>query len=394
VKGYKRFIFVFAVVLALYIIAEVNRPKPIDWSVTLSSEDKNPYGSYILFNFLQDLFPHASVQSFRLPVYDQLNNSSDSNTAYLLLDPKLDLSKNDLNELIDYVAAGNLAFVSSFDLGKHLTDSLHLRESQRFAIKNQDSTRINFVNPSLHTPNGYGFQRLAIDEYLDRFDTAGIVVLGTNLLNDVNFIKIPVGKGAVFIHANPLCFSNYFLMTRDNAKYTAAALSYLPANIKKIYWDEYYKSGPAGSSSPMRFILSNTWLRWGFRLACLAMLIFVWYERKRRQRIIPVIPPLRNSTLDFVQTVGAVYFTRHDNKNIAEKKVQYLLEYIRSHFYLPTTELNEDFLQALAKKSGVDETDVRHLLDSVHHVLSGGTMNDATLLKLNDTIDSFYKKVK
>jgi len=81
VKGYRIFLLIFALLFTVYIVAEINRPPAIDWTVTLSKEDKNPYGSYVLFEQLPQLFPNTTVQSLRKPVYDQINNSTDSTTA-------------------------------------------------------------------------------------------------------------------------------------------------------------------------------------------------------------------------------------------------------------------------------------------------------------------------
>jgi hypothetical protein len=393
-KAYRRFIFAFAVVLALYIAAELNKPKAIDWTPTLSKEDKNPFGSYIFYQQLNDLFKHATVEPYRLPIFDQVNNDTDSNTAYFLIDPELKFSKEDFNSLLNYVVNGNYVFVSSFDLSKRFTDSLHVAKSRRFTIKNNDSIRINFINPLLHAANDYRFNKLTIDEYFDKVDTNTTIILGNNQFKDANFIKMPYGNGAFFFHANPICFTNYFMLTRNNASYTSTALSYIPAGVKKIYWDEYYKGGREGAQNPMRFILTNTYLKWAYRIALLTMVIFVLFEMKRRQRVIPVIPPLRNSTLDFVQTVGGVYFNQHDNKNIATKKIQYLMDYIRSRFYLSTTYLNEEFIQSLIKKSGIEEGEIRTLISNIDYVFNEGQINDNFLLQLNNSIDSFYKKAK
>jgi hypothetical protein len=394
VKKYRPFIIAFAVLLALYIAAELNKPKPIDWRVTLSKEDKNPYGSSILYQLLPELFPNASIQSFRLPVYDQINNYSDSNTAYLLIDPVLNLSKVDMDELLNYAVIGNYVFISSAELGKRISDSLNVSTNRRFTLKGGDSVRINFSNPQLHAPADYLFNRLSIDEYLDKFDTSKVVVLGSNQYKDADFIKLPYGDGAFFIHANPLCFSNYFILTRNNANYTATAMSYIPADVKKIYWDEYYKSGPAGGRSVMRFILSNIYLRWGYRIGLLTILIFVLFEMKRRERIIPVIPQLKNSTLEFVKTVGTVYFNQHDNKNLAEKKIQFLMDYIRTHFYLSTSYLNEEFIIALAKKTNIEESEIRELVDMLGEVYKNEKLTDTSLLIITKKIDLFYKKIK
>lgn len=393
-KGYRRFIIAFVLVLALYIVAEMNRPKPVDWVVSLSKDQKSPYGSYILYHQLKDLFPQAAIQSYRQPVYNQVNNYTDSNTAYLLVEPSVEFSKDDLNELLNYAVSGNYVFISASNFSKALTDTLKFTVSRRFEVAGKDSTTINFTNPLLRASKDYGFTAMTLDPYFKKIDTLHTVVLGNNHLKDINFIKIPYGDGAFFVHAAPLCFSNYFMLTGNNAEYTAKALSYLPKNVKQVYWDEFYKLGPEGSTSPLRFILNNAWLRWAFRISVLAILLFVFFEMKRKQRVIPVIEPPRNSSLDFVQTVGSVYFNQHDNKNIALKKINYFMEFVRSQFYLSTNHFDDVFVQTLAKKSGVGENECRQLVNLIYEINESPQITDQALVQLSNQIDSFYAKAK
>jgi hypothetical protein len=393
-KGYKLFIFLFGALLAVYVLGELNRPKAFDWSVTLSKEDKNPFGAYVLYRQLQDLFPASAINSYRLPVYNQLNNGEEKNTAYLLIEPDLDLTSEDINELLNYVSSGNYLFMTAGSLSKSVLDTLKLKISRRLNLLDQDSVTINFSNPLLRAPRDYGFPRMTLDGYFSMLDTSRSVVLGTSGQSNTNFIKIAVGEGALFIHASPLCFSNYFILKDNNAEYTSKALSYIPGNVTKIFWDEYYKMGPSGSQNPLRFILTNPYMRWAFRIAVLAIVLFVLFEMKRRQRIIPVIPPLQNTTLDFVRTVGNVYFNQHDNKNIAVKKIHYFFEFIRSRFYLPTSHLNEEFITALAKKSGIPDQEITELVKSIQDVYDASLVNDELLLFLNKKIDIFYTNIK
>jgi hypothetical protein len=67
VKGYRSFIIIFSVLFILYVVAEINKPKPIDWTVTISRNDKNPYGGYIIYSQLKYIFPAAAIQSFVHP---------------------------------------------------------------------------------------------------------------------------------------------------------------------------------------------------------------------------------------------------------------------------------------------------------------------------------------
>lgn len=380
--------------LALYIVAEVKRPRPLDWTVSLSKEDKNPYGGYIIYRQLKDLFPIASIQSYRTPVYNQVNNANTNNAAYILIDAQLLMSEQDVAELLNYTRSGNYAFLSAFQFSKTLMDTLHFSTMHRFDLVSKDSVTINFKNPHVQSPENYGFKRMTLEGYISKFDTANVLVLGNNQFNDANFIKLPYGKGAFFIHVLPLCFSNYFMMTRNNAEYPAKALSYLPRNINKVLWDEYYKLGQGGSQNPLRFILTNRFLRWAFWIGLTTMVLFILFEMKRRQRIIPLIEPLRNSTLDFVCTVGNVYYNQRNNKNICLKKVSYLMEFIRSHFHLSTSTLNDEFVEALSKKSDLTPADANKLIDLILQVQHDEAVSDETVLELNKQVDQFYKRVQ
>lgn len=379
--------------LALYIVAEINRPKPVEWDVTLSKEDKNPYGAYIVYRQLKDVFPRAKIQSFRLPVYNQVNNFDDVNTAYFLICPQLNISRDDVDELLDYVVSGNYVFMASDNFSKVLMDSLKFRTMRRFDLVNRDSVNVNFVNPLLRAKDNYRFKQMTIDGYINKLDTVNSLVLGINHLQDANFIKMPYGEGAFFIHASPLCFSNYYVLTGSNADYVAKALSYLPQDIDQIFWDEYYKLGPDGSQNPLRFFLNNPYLRWALRIGLVAMVLYVLFSMKRRQRIIPVITPLGNSTLDFVQTVGNVYFNQRNNKNVAQKKISYFLTDIRSDFFLSTHQLNEEFVEALSKKSGLEKPNINELVNLIGAINESNEVSDETLLQLNQLIDNFYSRV-
>jgi hypothetical protein len=392
-KGYKKFIIAIVAVLAIYIVAEMNRPRPFNWDLTLSKDDKDPYGGYILYQQLKDIFPRAEIKSYRLPVYNQVNNFTSTNTAYFLIDPSLQLSSTDINELLNYVVTGNYVFLSAESFGQTLMDTLKFKTMRRFDFK-PDSASPEFKNPSLQAAKKINFKKMTIDGYINKFDTAHTIVLGSNRQEDVNFIKMPYGEGAFYIHSAPVCFTNYFLVTGDNAEYSAKALSYLPKNLESIYWDEYYKLGPSGSTNPLRFLLNDPFLSWAFRIGVITMVLFVLFEMKRRQRVIPVINPLRNSTLDFVETVATVYFNQRDNKNIAAKKISYFLEYVRSVFYLPTAQLNDELKTSLAKKSGLPESEIGEIFNLIYAVHTNYSIHDETLLLLNKKIDSFYEKVK
>ena len=68
--------------------------------------------------------------------------------------------------------------------------------------------------------------------------------------------------------------------------------------------------------------------------------------------MIPAHPRPQNDSLDFVKTMGRLYYDRKDHQNLAKKMSVYFFEHVRSTYKLPTHTLDEAFVEALHYKSG------------------------------------------
>lgn len=78
---------------------------------------------------------------------------------------------------------------------------------------------------------------------------------------------------------------------------------------------------------------------------------------------------------------------------ISHKKVSYFLTDIRSDFFLSTQQLNEEFIEALSKKSGLRKQDINELITLIGVINESSEVSDETLLQLNKLIDHFYSQV-
>jgi hypothetical protein len=200
-------------------------------------------------------------------------------------------------------------------------------------------------------------------------------------------IRIAVGKGNLVLNSTPLVFTNIYLLSDHNHEFAAGTLSFLPP--EDVTWTEYYHLGRMEASTPLRFILANEPLRWAYYIAIFSILTFMLFELKRRQRIIPVIKPLANSTLDFVRTIGNLYLQSGDHKNIAEKKIQFFMDQLRTKHLLNTMVLDEAFIKALSKKTGKDEQETYDLVKTVNIVRSKEKISAEELMDLNQKMEKF-----
>lgn len=392
-KGLRRYLIVSAVLLVGYLLVQYYKPKPTNWTPSYLKEDKIPFGTYILYHELHNLFPKREVKITRDPIYNTLKDKRFNNTNYLFISHSMELDKLDYKEPIRFAKDGNNVFVAAFDFGKTLGDTLKFTIGSSYNYSTGKSSGVNFTNPALKTKHNYLFGKQIAEQYFSSIDTSGVTVLGKNSNGSPNFIKYPFGKGNIYISPNPQLFTNYSLINPLGRDYAAKALSYLPASASLI-WDEHNTRGNIDDSAVLRVIFKNESLRWAYYIALVGLIIFVLFEMKRRQRIIPVIEPLQNSSLDFVKVVGKVYYQQRDNGDIARKKINYFLEHVRSTYNLKTLSLDKELEKALNLRSGVPVETIDQLFSLVNRINKNQNVDDSSLINLNKLIERFYKQAQ
>ncbi|MBC3540946.1 DUF4350 domain-containing protein [Rufibacter sediminis] len=394
-KTYRFYALGLGLLFAIFVVVEYYRPKPIDWNQTFSNKDKIPYGTFVLFDLLPDLFPGQPVTSVRLPVVNQvedhanLEDSTAKPVNYLFVNATTQVDKLELETLLEFVAAGNHVFLSAHRFSPALQDALGFKADDSKKAK-QDSLGLVFTHPSLqkNKPVRYAWEKVSRILTLDSEHKT--TVLGQNTAGEANFVQIVFGKGSFFISSVPLAFTNYHVLEPSQTRYAAVALSHLP--VRPVWWDEYQKQGAVGSGSPFRVLLNHEALAWAYYLALGSLLLFVLFESKRTQRIIPVIEKPRNTTLEFVRVIGNLYFQTRDHRVIADKKITYFLEYLRLHYHEATTVLDKELQDQIVKKSGVPPVEVADLFRVIQYVRTTDALEEQNLWQLNRQLESFYRQ--
>ena len=384
------YLIVIVIFLGLYSVTLYMKPAKTNWTPTLANKDKIPYGTYVLFHELENMFS-KQPKELRITPYEFRGDTTEPGTkeVYMFVNVSADFSSADVNALLSFVNAGNDLFISSQNLGRKMSDTLGLDIDNDYL---SDSITTALVNSGLNNKRYYGMPKSVISSYLSKFDTSHAIVLGIDNKKRANFIMKPWGGGRIFINTVPGMYTNYSLLDQGNRDYVAGSLSYLIANPKGLYWDEYFKQGRVGNSSPLRVILEHPALRAAFYTALVAVIIFMLFQSKRRQRIIPVLRVPENSTVDFVETVSQVYFNNNNHRNIAMKQITYFFEHVRFRFQLETSVPDHAFAKRLARKSGYPEQEASKMMDLIRYIRSEEKISDQHLLKLNNYIQEFHKQ--
>lgn len=374
---------------------EFSRPQPIDWSPTFNETHKKPYGTYILFNELSHLFASSKLETIKVSPYEYFDtfysyeDSTYSTTGnYLYIDSFVSIDEASLEELYTFASHGNTVFIAASHLPEFLKDTLLFETKNDYDFKGEATLSFanqRFANDSITIEKGLN------NIYFDQLDSTSTTVLGYQKFDTVpriNFVKLNVGHGNIFIHLQPIVFTNYHLLKKQNKKYASTALSYLPEDT--IFFDSKNKIGQELGSSIMRFILTQPALRWAWYLGLAALLLFMFFNAKRKQRIVKVIKPLENTTVDFAKTIGNLYYETKDHNNLIEKKITYFLEYLRRVYYLDTQVLDEKFVTLLSLKSGKDKMATQELVKHIHSLRAKKECSETDLIKLNKAIEDFH----
>lgn len=385
------FIFLIAAIFIVLMLAQYTKPKTVNWKPTYSSGDKNPYGAYILRQELPQLFPTQKIESQGRTIYEVFKRDyitqmhySNGNVNYIFINQIFAPNKVDFDALMNFTKNGGSVFIAARLFNETVAQQLEIK-TRTFSSKPDDSTSLHMENPSLKDKKEYRFKPGTITEYFGTYDKENATILATNSNNQPVLIKQPYGSGYLYLCSTPLVFSNYHMVLNDNAGFVAKMFSYLPDQT--VFWDEYYKEGRMHDNNRLRFILSQESLRWAWWVSIGGLLVFIFFEGRRTQRVIPVIAPLPNTTLEFTETVGRLYYQRRNHKNIAEKRIIHFLEFIRTHLHLPTNRFDQDFLNKLVTKTNGNRRDITELFRLINQVQKKTSISDTELLYLSSHID-------
>lgn len=395
-KTLKIYLAILVVLFAAVIFIDLTKPKPVDWTATYNEEDKIPYGTYILHNELKTLFPNSTVKNIKTTPYQYFNpsfNTADSiytkTGTYIQIKNFSQVDDISAQELLDFAMHGNTVFISSNYPPQKILDSLAIKVKNHYNFKGKAS--LSFSNKYLKN-DSITIKKGLSNYYFSKLNKENTTVLGYqkfDTINRINYVKIAHGKGHVFIHLQPVVFTNYHLLKNNHSKYAAGVLSYLQTP-KTVFYDSPNKVGANLSRSPMRFILSKPALRSAWYLALITLILFMIFNAKRRQRIVKVIKPLENSTVEFTKTIGNLYYETKDHNTIIEKKITYFFEHLRRKYFISTEVLDDKFVKNLSLKTNKPKDKIAPLITLILNLKAKNLCTETDLLALNKAIEDFY----
>ena len=394
----KKTIFIFGALLFVSILIITNTSNTVDWAPTFNEAETKPLDTKIFYEQLPFWFKGHSTkkvfttfyeynQALRLQEKDTLKN-------YVSISGRYTIDVSSFNSLLQYVEYGNDAFISAYHFPRFVQDTLGFEIIYKPVelVQKKNTLLLKYAKDTLEYMPKVSFGTSHIkDSTAVNVKKLGYWVSEAGEEKS-NFVGIPYKGGVFYIHTTPEIFTNYQMLAASNTGYVSTVISYLPQ--MPLLFDKAIKIDPEFSQSPLRYILSNEPLRWGWYILLFAIGLFVLFNAKRRQRVIPIVEPLKNTTTAFVHTVSNLHYEAEDYNGIVQKAIVHFLEYIRSTYHLSTESLNEGFVEKLALKSGRPLEDVQKLIGLIVKMRAHSFRTKEPLINLNKEIEKFYNRNK
>lgn len=372
---------------SLYTWYEANRPGPVDWSESYSPQDKIPYGTYIAYRSLSELFPTSTRMISRLSVLETLQQDDSFSGSWIFIGPVVYFDPVETEHLLEWVAQGHQLFVAAESMPDSLLNKCSL------SVEYEDGESRLLVGPE--PEKVYTFTSRNFGGYFVLPPDFSGESLGVRTENgQPDFIRFPYGKGQVCLNLNPKAFTNRWILDTLQGDYYYKALSSLSDDGRPLRWDAYQTLGRETLETPFREILRYPSLKMALYLLLFMALCYVFFRARREQRPIPVIRPPENRMLAFLTTVSSLYYRQKDHRIMALKQIDFFLGEVRSKYHGQIQVLDEEFVRLLSERSGVSLEETAALIRQIRQIRDGQEVREADLRNLVRGTELLMKKIK
>ncbi len=396
-----------------------------DWSETYQVSSLEPYGASAFHGFVQSYFDGETF----LDVYD-LNKDLPDYTEYVsnycFLGYGLALDSTKAQRLLDFVADGNNALIAARFIPADFVEQIIGDEDCEFdyglSYSNIQDTlvRLSTIHPKLKNRTKFKYIRdhkasFTEFQYVDWYeycrDEARYLELGYINDSSANFVRVQHGEGYFYFHTTPFVFSNYYVLEKRNRQYANKILAHLDEGT--IYYDRQNNvpyapqridqvsnnnnSGPQmafDNKTPLEYILSQRSLRWSWYLLLATALLYLLFRAKRKQRIIPVLEQNTNTSLEFVETIGMLYWQQNDHRQLAVQQMRLFINHVKTRYHILLKNVDEPLVKRLAAVSNVPQAHLQNIFDSYKNIKNNNSISEKELTKFYQLIEYYYQNCK
>lgn len=392
------------------------------WYENYELDSNDPYSTKVLYETLKNGTEGDFYEVIGSIEETVAKDSFTCPANYIFVGNEPYLNSWNVDALLNFAEAGNNVFISSNYLPSALTEVLDIDGCDTwygYSMYKDTAVVLNFMHPAFISDTGFRYSYLYEKDttrytwkYLNTNDWCDYetpaIRLGSLDTSLVNFIQIPWGEGQIYLHTTPIAFTNLYMIEPSGYNYFNTVMSHMPNG--DVIWDEIAhdplqeleqenQRNHGAPDTPLQFILSQQSLRWAWYLTIVAVLLYLFFHMKRRQRAIPLIVPYENTSIEYAHTLGELHFLSGDHYKIAQKMMRSFQYHIRQRYKINTDLKWEEYIKTLSSRSSVPEHILKQLFkkfESMQHEFETRQqkVSEEDLIALYKLIQHFHKNSK
>ena len=401
------------VLFVLLFLLQMRLPKKFEWNETYHHADRQPFGCYVFDSVLTESMPKGYQVTSK--TFLQLDSAYPSQRIGVLMVVDMqDLKKLDVEHLCNIAKRGGKVMVVARYSSEQTKDTVHYNELEsKFGLQIMSEHNFSYYRiynratgneseykdtiiwkgkSKVYPTHDYVIWQGLSGGYLD-FDSwqgKSCWAFGTDTMPVA--ASVPYGKGEVIFVTSPLLFTNYGMLEGYTSEYIFRLMSMM-ADVP-VYRTEAYMKTDATMDvnySPFRELIKRPPLRWALYLLMLGVILLMVTTARRRQRVIPIIAPPLNKSLEFVRLIGTLYYQRCTHAELVRKKFTFFAEELRRKCGIDVRDVNtdDDEVRFLAEKTGLGEAYIQQTLREIRLIIH--SEEEIKPLKMREMIEAMNR---
>lgn len=366
------------------------------WQETYNYNDEQPQGLYIFKELVERYFKDIPSTLNGYPE-DTLN----LNSLYIQFVPGY-LDSIEVATLLNTASEGNDVLIIADLFNNRIADTVSYFFEDTF--QSDSILSFNFADLDIAADSPYVHQFLD-QEFKPKNSIDFYLMEGFGLEEEQEYVRVStpdglvlmasftIGKGRLFYHVKKDLFYNYSYRQAHMFEYTQKLFSYFePQHIYLLNPVTLYSSGDSGKKNPLEFIMSQPALKAAYYLLILGTLLYVIFGGKRKQKIIPVTAKNKNTSLEYIDTVGQLFFHQGQHEKLVAHMRKIFHHKMSKKFYVKPNDPN--YVKVLAKKSKISETELQYIMDRFKNLDDDFSFRGDQLVSLNRRLENIYKEIE
>ena len=132
-------------------------------------------------------------------------------------------------------------------------------------------------------------------------------------------------------------------------------------------------------------------MAWAWYMGLGMVLLYVLIQSKRKQRILPFIPPKKNVSLAYAQTIGRLYFLKNNHLHLAKQKVQLFTYYMKNRHGIVLGQWSDEVKTKIKIKTRKTSEEIDALAEVIDFVAKAQIITEKDLHRIEMTLKFFYQ---